>query len=149
MNDVALAQARGWRATYLNRSGIGFLGMHLVALAGVIALGWSWGGLALAVALYVPRIFFVTGGYHRYFSHRSYKTSRAMQAVLAFGAESTAQKGVLWWAAHHRHQRDPRLRALPRAALAEPVLAGPAAGGRAGDLRDRRLVRAGVGLLRV
>jgi stearoyl-CoA desaturase (delta-9 desaturase) len=107
MNDVVAARARGWRATYLNRSSVAFWGMHAVALAGVIALGWSWWGLALAGALYVPRLFFVTAGYHRYFSHRSYKTSRAMQFVLAFGAETTAQKGVLWWAAHHRrHHKD-------------------------------------------
>jgi stearoyl-CoA desaturase (delta-9 desaturase) len=103
MNAVAAAQARGWRATYFNRITIPYWGMHLAAIGGVIALGWSWMGLALALLLYVPRMFFVTGGYHRYFSHRSYKTSRAMQAVLAFGAETTAQKGVLWWAAHHRH----------------------------------------------
>ncbi|HEY5039180.1 MAG TPA: acyl-CoA desaturase, partial [bacterium] len=36
-------------------------------------------------------------------SHRSYKTSRFFQFVLAFWASSTGQKGVLWWAAHHRH----------------------------------------------
>ena len=106
MNDVAAAQARGWRATYLNSITIGFWGMHAAAIGGVIWLGWSWTGLALALALYIPRLFFVTAGYHRYFSHRSYKTSRAMQLVLAFFAESTAQKGVLWWAAHHRrHHR--------------------------------------------
>ena len=43
------------------------------------------------------------GGYHRYFSHRSYKTSRVFQFLLAFFAMTSAQKGVLWWAAHHRH----------------------------------------------
>ena len=47
-------------------------------------------------------MFFVTGAYHRYFSHRSYKTSRWFQFVLALGATFTAQKGPLWWAAHHR-----------------------------------------------
>jgi stearoyl-CoA desaturase (Delta-9 desaturase) len=107
MNDVLAARAKGWRATYLHRITIGFWGMHLAALGGVLALGWSWTGLALAIALYFPRIFFVTGGYHRYFSHRSYKTGRVMQTVLAFGAEATAQKGVLWWASHHRrHHKD-------------------------------------------
>jgi stearoyl-CoA desaturase (delta-9 desaturase) len=106
MNDVAAAQARGWRATYLNSVSPAFWAIHAVAIGGVLWLGWSWTGLALALALYVPRLFFVTAGYHRYFSHRSYKTSRAMQLVLAFFAESTAQKGVLWWAAHHRrHHR--------------------------------------------
>jgi stearoyl-CoA desaturase (delta-9 desaturase) len=47
-------------------------------------------------------MFGVTGGYHRYFSHRTYKTSRWFQFILAFLAQSTSQKGALWWAAHHR-----------------------------------------------
>ncbi len=53
--------------------------------------------------LYVTRMFWVTGGYHRYFAHKSYKTSRWFQFVIAFMAQTTAQKGALWWAAHHRH----------------------------------------------
>ena len=44
----------------------------------------------------------VTGGYHRYFSHRSYKLNRFWQFCLAFLAQTSGQKGVLWWAAHHR-----------------------------------------------
>jgi stearoyl-CoA desaturase (delta-9 desaturase) len=48
----------------------------------------------------------VTAGYHRYFAHRSFHTSRLFQFVLAFGAQTSAQKGALWWAAHHRrHHR--------------------------------------------
>lgn len=54
-------------------------------------------------ALYVIRMFWVTAGYHRYFSHKSYKTSRWFQFVIAFMAQTSAQKGALWWAAHHRH----------------------------------------------
>jgi stearoyl-CoA desaturase (delta-9 desaturase) len=81
---------------------IPFIAMHLAAVVGVALLGWSWRGLALAVSLYYVRMFFVTGGYHRYFSHRTYKTSRAFQLVLALGAMSSSQKGVLWWAGHHR-----------------------------------------------
>jgi stearoyl-CoA desaturase (delta-9 desaturase) len=48
-------------------------------------------------------MFFITGAYHRYFAHRSYKTSRAMQLVLAVGGTLAVQKGPLWWAGHHRH----------------------------------------------
>jgi stearoyl-CoA desaturase (delta-9 desaturase) len=81
---------------------IPFIAMHLAAVVGVALLGWSWRGLALAVGLYYVRMFFVTGGYHRYFSHRTFKTSRAFQLVLALGAMSSSQKGVLWWAGHHR-----------------------------------------------
>jgi stearoyl-CoA desaturase (delta-9 desaturase) len=47
-------------------------------------------------------MFGVTAGYHRYFSHRSFKTSRVFQFMLAFLASMSAQKGVLWWASHHR-----------------------------------------------
>ena len=103
VDPVAVAAARGWRHTYLNVNVIPYWGVHIAAIVGVAMLGWSWTGLALAIALYVPRMFFVTGAYHRYFSHRSYKTSRWFQLVLALGAEVTAQKGVLWWAAHHRN----------------------------------------------
>ena len=58
--------------------------------------------MALALAAYFARMALVTAGYHRYFSHRAFKTSRAFQFVLAVLAQSSAQKGVLWWASHHR-----------------------------------------------
>ncbi len=90
-----------WR-TYFNVLTIPYWGVHVLAITGVIALGWSWWGLALAAAVYLPKMFFVTGAYHRYFAHRSYKTSRWFQFVLALGATLTTQKGPLWWAAHHR-----------------------------------------------
>jgi stearoyl-CoA desaturase (delta-9 desaturase) len=80
--------------------------IHVLAVAGVLLTGWSWRGLALALALYVARMLFVCLGYHRYFSHRTFKTSRPFQFVLAFLAQTSAQKGALWWAAHHRrHHR--------------------------------------------
>ena len=76
--------------------------VHVAAVVGVAMVGWSWKGVALAVAFYYLRMFGVTGGYHRYFSHRTYRTSRAFQFVLAVLAQSSIQKGALWWAAHHR-----------------------------------------------
>jgi len=79
-----------------------FFGVHLAAVAGVWALGWSWKGFAIAVAMYYVRMFGVTGGYHRYFAHRTYRTSRWFQFFLAFLAQTSLQKGALWWAAHHR-----------------------------------------------
>jgi stearoyl-CoA desaturase (delta-9 desaturase) len=74
----------------------------LAAVAGVIHYGWSWSGLTLAVGAYFVRMFVVTAAYHRYFSHRAFKTSRAFQFLMAVGAQSAAQKGVVWWAGHHR-----------------------------------------------
>jgi stearoyl-CoA desaturase (delta-9 desaturase) len=79
-----------------------FFGMHLACLS-AFWTGVSWKVAVLCVALYVVRMFGVTAGYHRYFSHRSYRTSRFFQFVLAWIGCSAAQKGPLWWAAHHRH----------------------------------------------
>ncbi len=93
-------RARSWR-DYEWLSLMAMLAVH------VGALGLFWTGADATVwllcgALYFVRMFAVTGAYHRYFSHRTYKTSRALQFVLAFVAETSAQRGILWWAAHHR-----------------------------------------------
>src|SRR5688572_6781356 len=86
-----------WRS-YFHPGSWPFWGIHLLAIVGVALTGWSWSGLALAAAFYIGRMFFVAAGYHRYFSHRTFKTSRVFQFLLALGANTTAQKGVLWWA---------------------------------------------------
>ncbi len=82
---------------------IPFFVVHVAAVAGVWVLGFSWKGLLLALVLYYVRMFGVTAGYHRYFSHRTFRTSRPMQFLFALLATSSAQKGVIWWAAHHRN----------------------------------------------
>ncbi len=79
-----------------------FLGLHLACLA-VIWVGWSWFSVAAALALYLVRMFSITGFYHRYFSHRTFKTSRAGQFAFALLGMTSVQRGPLWWAAHHRH----------------------------------------------
>jgi stearoyl-CoA desaturase (delta-9 desaturase) len=79
-----------------------FIGLHLAVLA-VLVVGASAVAVAVAVALYALRMFAVTAFYHRYFAHRAFKTSRALQLVFAVLGASAVQRGPLWWAAHHRH----------------------------------------------
>jgi stearoyl-CoA desaturase (delta-9 desaturase) len=99
-------EQRSWRSTYFNAGTSVFWGVHVAAIAGVAALGWSWKGLGLALLMYAPRMFLVTAGNHRYFSHRSFRTSRVFQFLLALGCVAVGEKGVLWWAAlHRRHHR--------------------------------------------
>jgi len=87
------------------RKSVPFFLVHLAPL-GLFWTGFGWHEAALVAVLYVARMFFITAGFHRYFAHRAYKTGRVMQFVLAFCASSSCQKGVLWWAAHHRaHHR--------------------------------------------
>jgi stearoyl-CoA desaturase (Delta-9 desaturase) len=83
-------------------SAIPFVTVHLACIA-VIWTGVTWQAVAICAVLYWLRIFGIGAGYHRYFSHRAYSTSRAFQFVLALLSQSTAQKSVLWWAAKHRH----------------------------------------------
>ena len=79
-----------------------FVLVHLVCFA-AIWTGVSLGAVGVAIALYVIRMWAITGAYHRYFSHRSYKTSRWFQFFIAFLGQTSAQRGVIWWAAVHRH----------------------------------------------
>jgi stearoyl-CoA desaturase (delta-9 desaturase) len=79
--------------------------VHLGCLA-AFAVGVDRPALALCAATYLVRMFGITAGYHRYFSHRTYRTSRPFQFALALLGCSALQKGPLWWAAHHRdHHR--------------------------------------------
>jgi len=79
-----------------------FFAVHFACIAAFF-LKFHWSYLIVCLALYYVRMFFVTAGYHRYFSHRSFKTSRFFQFVMALMATTSTQKGVLWWAANHRH----------------------------------------------
>ncbi|MDA1259308.1 MAG: acyl-CoA desaturase [Planctomycetota bacterium] len=82
-----------------------FLALHLGCVA-VIWTGWSPFALWFAAGAWLVRKFAVTAFFHRYFSHRAFSTSRAVQFVLAFVGTACAQRGPLWWAAHHRqHHR--------------------------------------------
>ncbi|WP_444996012.1 acyl-CoA desaturase [Aliikangiella sp. IMCC44359] len=78
-----------------------FIAIHLAVFA-VIWVGFSWFAFWTAVTLYLIRMFAITGFYHRYFSHKNFKTSRLVQFIFAFIASTSAQRGPLWWASHHR-----------------------------------------------
>lgn len=81
---------------------IPFIFLHLGCLA-VIWAGWSWTAVLVAAALYVVRMFAITAFYHRYFSHRTFRTSRFWQFVFAVIGNASMQRGPLWWASVHRH----------------------------------------------
>ncbi len=81
---------------------IPFAILHLGCF-GVIWTGWSWAAVITAIALYLVRMFAITGFYHRYFCHRAYRTSRPMQFVFAIIGLTAVQRGPLWWASVHRH----------------------------------------------
>ena len=78
--------------------------MHLLPFAALLpGIEVHWSAWVVCAVLYFSRVFFLTAGYHRYFSHRTYHMGRVMQFLMALGATTAVQKGPLWWAAHHRH----------------------------------------------
>ena len=81
---------------------IPFIGVHVMCLF-VLQVGARPRDVLVCLGLYVLRMLGITAGFHRYFSHRSFKTGRVFQFILAFVGTLSTQKGVLWWAAHHRH----------------------------------------------
>jgi len=120
-NNTPAATTTGWGAAlraWLDNTAIGntldsnrriewirtvpFLTVHLGCL-GVLWVGWSATAIAVAAALYAVRMLAITGFYHRYFAHRTFRTSRAMQFVFAALGALAVQRGPLWWASHHRH----------------------------------------------
>ena len=78
-----------------------YWGLHAACLLALVT-GVTTGDLVLFATTFLVRMFGITGGYHRYFAHKTYKTSRPFQFALAFLACSATQKGPLWWAGHHR-----------------------------------------------
>ena len=84
------------------RRSLPFVFLHLGCL-GVLWVGWSWAAVIAATSLYLLRMFAITAFYHRYFSHRTFHTSRVVQFIFAALGNSSIQRGPLWWAATHRH----------------------------------------------
>jgi stearoyl-CoA desaturase (delta-9 desaturase) len=101
IHDDANSYHANWREIDLLRV-IPFVLLHLACLC-VFWVGFSWFALGFAIALYVVRMFAVTGFYHRYFSHKAFRTTRFFQFILAVIGASAVQRGPLWWASHHRH----------------------------------------------
>ncbi|HVY64101.1 MAG TPA: acyl-CoA desaturase [Gammaproteobacteria bacterium] len=99
-NAVGVADTEPERIDWLRV--VPFVALHAACVA-VVWVGASATAVGVAVALYALRMFAVTAFYHRYFSHRAFRTSRALQLVFAVLGASAVQRGPLWWAAHHRH----------------------------------------------
>jgi stearoyl-CoA desaturase (delta-9 desaturase) len=80
---------------------IPFILLHLSCLL-IFVVGFSWIAFILCICLFAIRMFAITGFYHRYFSHKTFKTSRFVQLLFAMIGATAVQRGPLWWAAHHR-----------------------------------------------
>ena len=99
-SDVAAIRAKPDKVEFIRV--LPFVFLHLGCL-GVFLAGWSWFAVGAAVVLYLVRMFAITGFYHRYFSHKTFSTSRAAQFLFAVLGATAVQRGPLWWSYQHRH----------------------------------------------
>lgn len=97
------------------------IGVTLGSLVGVFYVGASLFSLGVfAVSAYVCMITHELG-YHRYFSHKSFKTGRAFQFVLGVLTTLAPVRGPIWWAANHRdHHKHTDTLADPHTPLQGP-----------------------------
>ena len=98
-SDTTGTEGSGERTAWLRV--VPFLALHLGCVA-AFRVGISATAVLVAVTLYIIRMFAVTAFYHRYFAHRTFRTSRALQLVFALIGATSVQRGPLWWASHHR-----------------------------------------------
>jgi len=98
--DLAAIRARPDRVEFMRV--LPFIILHLGCL-GVFFCGWSWMAVIVAAVLYLVRMFAITAFYHRYFSHRTFTTTRVAQFLFALLGACAVQRGPLWWSYQHRH----------------------------------------------
>ncbi|MEU0529890.1 acyl-CoA desaturase [Amycolatopsis tolypomycina] len=83
-----------------------FLLVPFLALAVAVPVFWGWGiswvDLAIGGAFFVVSTLGVTVGYHRYFTHGSFRAKRALRIALAIAGGLAAQGPVIGWVADHR-----------------------------------------------
>ncbi len=85
---------------------IAFMVLPLLALAAAVPLAWGWGltwlDVGLASAFYVLSGLGITVGFHRYFTHGSFKAARPLRIALAVAGSIAFQGSVVGWVADHR-----------------------------------------------
>ena len=79
-----------------------FIVLHIACFT-AFWVGVSWFAIAFMLVFYLIRMFSITAFFHRYLSHKTFKTSRIMQFIFVLLGTMSAQRGPLWWAAHHRY----------------------------------------------
>lgn len=87
-----------------------FIGIPLAAMIAAVPVAWGWGlswpDGAIAVAMYLISGHGITVGYHRLFTHRSFRATAGVRLGLAIAGSMALQGRVIRWVADHRkHHR--------------------------------------------
>ncbi|QLE79547.1 acyl-CoA desaturase [Francisella sp. Scap27] len=81
---------------------VGFTIIHIICISAFF-ITWNITAVVVFLVTFSMRTFALTAGYHRYFAHKSFQTSRTFQFILALVGSWASQNGPLWWSGHHRY----------------------------------------------
>eukprot|EP00698_Gefionella_okellyi_P005574 TRINITY_DN15076_c0_g1_i1.p1 TRINITY_DN15076_c0_g1~~TRINITY_DN15076_c0_g1_i1.p1 ORF type:complete len:377 (-),score=41.47 TRINITY_DN15076_c0_g1_i1:116-1246(-) len=76
--------------------------IHIIALAGLYLVPITATGLLTMLFMYAFSGFGITVGYHRLWSHKTYKASAPWRFFWAVGGTAALQGSIRWWSRLHR-----------------------------------------------
>ena len=106
-NDITLDDANSMEVSPGLRIAIAaFIVVPLLAVAAAIPVAWggwvSWVDISLLIALWAITALGITVGYHRFFTHGSFKAPRAVKITLALMGSLAIEGSINQWVADHR-----------------------------------------------
>jgi stearoyl-CoA desaturase (Delta-9 desaturase) len=95
------------QSTFVQRLLVGvFVAVPMLALVAAIPFAWGWGlgwhDIVIAVFFYWLSGWGVTVGYHRYFTHGSFKAKTGLRVALAVAGSLAMEGPVITWVSDHR-----------------------------------------------
>ncbi|GAA4485991.1 acyl-CoA desaturase [Actinoallomurus oryzae] len=87
-----------------------FIAVPLLAVVAAVPFAWGWGlgwtDLAIMFVMYGVSGLGVTVGYHRHFTHGSFKAKRPLRIAMAIAGGLSIEMSVIdWVAVHRRHHK--------------------------------------------
>jgi stearoyl-CoA desaturase (Delta-9 desaturase) len=83
-----------------------FVAVPLLAVLAAIPLAWGWGlgwhDIVIAFVFYVISGMGISMGFHRYFTHSSFKANQPLRIAMAIAGSLAIEGPVLVWVADHR-----------------------------------------------
>jgi stearoyl-CoA desaturase (Delta-9 desaturase) len=99
---LATESKAGWENVVL----VLFIGVPFLALVAAVPVAWGWGlgwrDVAIAALMYVVSGHGITVGFHRHFTHGSFKANRPLKIALAVAGSLAIEGPVIRWVADHR-----------------------------------------------